>query len=180
MRPPLNHMKIRRESINHTFGMVRNAGQRPHQGWDLEAPVGTPVYAITSGTIKDVRDYGDYGKQVVLEFSNGEQTRYAFYAHLSSIIRMGGEAVQEGDLIGFTGKTGNASNLAADEDHLHFEIRDLPHAGKGLGGRIDPGRALGFEVYSCYETGVEPYGNFGSPAEVNQSRQPTPPWSSNP
>jgi murein DD-endopeptidase MepM/ murein hydrolase activator NlpD len=149
MRPPLVMMRIRQNSTKNIFGMVRNAGHRAHQGWDLEAKVGTPIYAVTDGIIRDVKNAGDYGHQLLLEFIFKGQTYYAFYAHLSGTLRRNGEQVCEGDLLGFTGNTGNASNLPRTQDHLHFEVRSLRQPGKGLGGRLDPGLLLGFGIYSC-------------------------------
>jgi murein DD-endopeptidase MepM/ murein hydrolase activator NlpD len=148
MRNPLDTMKIRRQIPNHTYGMVRNNGTRPHQGWDLSAPVGTPVYAITQGRIRDVREGGAYGVRITLEFQHDGRTLYAIYAHLSAVACADGQSVQEGDLLGFTGKTGNASSLPAADDHLHFEIRSRFDAGTGLGGRVDPGTLLGYQIYS--------------------------------
>jgi hypothetical protein len=47
---PLVSNMIRGRSVNNTFGMVRkhaNGGMKPHQGWDLEASVGDPVYLLS-------------------------------------------------------------------------------------------------------------------------------------
>jgi murein DD-endopeptidase MepM/ murein hydrolase activator NlpD len=169
--------------MSHTYGMVRDGGQRPHQGWDLEAPVGTPVYAIEEGKVVDVRPQGAYGKELTLEFTHNGQKRYAFYAHLSAVFPMEGDEVREGELIGFTGKTGNASNLPADEEHLHFEIRTRPHTGKGLGGHLDPGSVLGFGTLSCRTSSCESESPFGQslgqslfPAKEPVCRPPAAPW----
>ncbi len=148
MQNPLSTMKVRALSPRNTFGMVRttHGKPRPHQGWDLAAPVGTPVYAITSGLVRDVRDAGDYGIQISLEFQRDKQMMYAFYAHLSRVVCAEGQNVCEGSLLGFTGRTGNAKHTAP---HLHFEIRKgRLHPGTGLHGRIDPGEVLGYSVYS--------------------------------
>src|SRR4051794_18574789 len=122
MRNPLNVMRIRRQLPNNTFGMVRNQGTQPHQGWDLSASVGTQVYAVSDGLIREIRDEGAYGLQIMLEFQQGSQTLYAFYAHLSAVTCAEGQPVREGDMLGFSGKTGNAGTLPATDDHLHFEI----------------------------------------------------------
>lgn len=148
MTNPLQRMQIRDCLINHTFGMVRNGGARAHQGWDLAAPVGTPVFAIRPGRIVDVRDEGDYGVQVTLEFEHGPRLLYAFYAHLLSVRCAEGEPVGEGATLGYTGMTGNARHLSARESHLHFEVRTAPRPGRGLVGRVDPGEVLGFQAYS--------------------------------
>ncbi len=150
MQNPLDSMRIRGQLPNHCFGMVRNQGKRAHQGWDLAARVGTPVYAVASGRIRQIRDDGDdgYGVHVTLEFSHNGQTLYAFYAHLSGVACAEGQVVLEGDLLGFTGKTGNARNLPAADDHLHFEVRTLLWPKGGLNGRLDPGDLLGYQYYS--------------------------------
>lgn len=149
MGQPLKSMRIRQEQYNNTFGMVRNQGNKAHQGWDLAAPIGTPVYAIGKGVIEDVSNNGNYGLCLTLSFTRNGQRLYAFYAHLSFTYRVKGDQVSEGEVIALTGNTGNATNLPASENHLHFEIRTAPHVGKGLAGRMDPGSILGFGVLSC-------------------------------
>jgi len=126
LQDPLVFMRIRAEcKPSHKFGKVRNGGTRVHQGWDLEAKVGTPIYAVSDGTIEFVStlDQGAYGKQVCLKFAYGPKTYYAFYGHLSDVKVKAGDAVSQGDELGLTGKTGNASNMPVNEEHLHFEIR---------------------------------------------------------
>lgn len=148
MGKPLTSMVIRGCSLHHTFGMVRNGGTKAHQGWDLAAPVGTPIYAIRSGTIVDCGEDDGYGLQLILEFTHVGLPAYAVYAHLSRVLVGKKVLVKEGDLLGFTGRTGNAKDLPKSQEHLHFEIRMLlPRPGKGLSGRIDPGEVLGYEVY---------------------------------
>lgn len=149
MRKPLTIMKIRRELPNHGFGMVRNGGSKPHQGWDLQARVGTEVFAIARGTVASLGTSSTYGNYVILEFAHGNTTLYAFYAHLSTVLVSQAAPVEEGDLIALTGKSGNASNMSKQDEHLHFEIRTQPSLGKGLAGRVDPGEVLGYEYYSC-------------------------------
>jgi murein DD-endopeptidase MepM/ murein hydrolase activator NlpD len=95
-----------------------------------------------------MRDEGDYGIQITLEFLHSGRWLFAFYAHLSAVACAEGDIIYEGQQIGLTGRTGNAHNLHADDEHLHFEIREQARAGRGLGNRIDPGEILGYEVYS--------------------------------
>lgn len=147
---PLSAMSIRGEVRNHCFGMVRNGGTRAHQGWDLYAKVGTPVYAVSKGKIFHVGYHADYGNYITLSFTHNDVPYYAFYAHLSKITKGvgNGALVNEGDLIGYTGRTGNASKIPIAESHLHFEIRTIPNPGKGLTGRIDPAALFG-EFSAC-------------------------------
>lgn len=160
MVSPLQIMRLRSADIDPTldlassplggsFGLVRKLGHKPHQGWDLLAAVGTPVRAIADGEIVGVTALGDYGLQILLSVTNPHQppaTVYAFYAHLSLASVKQGESVEEGQVIGLTGRSGNALHTSP---HLHFEIRTFPWPGKGLPGRIDPGQILGYQYYSC-------------------------------
>jgi len=97
-----------------TWGAPRSGG-RSHQGVDMIAPRGIPIYAVTSGfaTFKTNRLGGN---AVSLLGDNGN--RY-YYAHLDSYV---GESriVFQGDVIGYNGDTGNAQ---FSTPHLHFEIR---------------------------------------------------------
>ena len=154
MNDPLDNMEIRRGKPNNGFGMVRNNGTRPHQGWDLWAPVGTPIYALADGIVEFVRvNSGDYGTQICTSFEDPQNPGnliYAFYAHLSQVYVTDKMWVTEGQMLGLTGKTGNASGFTSIEDeHLHFEIRTQVSPGRGLKGRVDPAKYLGYDLYSC-------------------------------
>jgi murein DD-endopeptidase MepM/ murein hydrolase activator NlpD len=128
------------------FGMVRNGGTKPHQGVDLYAKVGTPVFAVASGEIVRIRQkHMSYGQDILLRFLPDKQlaTRlglptdtplYVLYAHLSAIKAVLGK-VAKGDPIGATGISGNADQRYP---HLHFEIRTKIEAGFGLQNRINP------------------------------------------
>lgn len=122
------------------FGMVRknsNGTARAHQGIDLQAEVGTSVFAVEDGTIVGVNiGLNAYGFTITLKFGD----KYAFYAHLSSVLVKVGDAVTKGELIALSGCSGNAvgMNTIARGGHLHFEIRTKQNAGLGLAGRLDP------------------------------------------
>jgi len=157
MRNPLDRMRLRslygqhNESIqteHSTFGKVRNSGTRAHQGWDLSATPGTPVYAISNGIIchAQAADHsnhfdhkGNYGRHIVLWFDYDQKEFYAFYAHLQSVCVKTGDLVSEGDLIGLTGQSGlGASKLPLDQAHLHFEIRTIAKTNTGLKHHLNP------------------------------------------
>lgn len=89
---------------------------KTHDGLDIIADVGTPVYAAGNGTV----DYashsgGGYGRVVLIDHGYGYQT---LYAHLSKIVVGAGQQVKRGQLIGYSGKTGLVSG-----PHLHYEVR---------------------------------------------------------
>lgn len=123
------------------FGWVRKKGTKAHQGWDFAARDNTPLYAVTDGIIEyvDKVDDSNYGKSILMSFDgmNGQKL-YAFYAHINSNVVERYKDVKAGDLIGYSGSTGNAKGSNRWEQHLHFEFRSERWCGKGLEGRIDP------------------------------------------
>lgn len=111
------------------FGMRTHpilGGWRAHQGVDLAAPTGTPIFATSDGTVNRAQWQGGYGLFLELEHGNGVETRYG---HLSRLNVASGQSVRKGDLIGFVGSTGRSTG-----PHLHYEMRvngrpvnPLPH-----------------------------------------------------
>ena len=143
---PLERNRIRREVPNNAFGMVRNGGRKPHQGWDLEAAPLTSCYAVADGRITSNSESESYGKWIELEFKHPVfGTLYAVYCHLSASFVQRGRIVHRGDQIGLTGNTGNASTMTGADQHLHFEVRTVSgRVPAGLSGRIDPALLYGF------------------------------------
>ncbi|TVP61387.1 MAG: M23 family metallopeptidase [Nodularia sp. (in: Bacteria)] len=94
-----------------------------HSGVDLLAPVGSPVQAIAPGTIVFANDQGTYGQLVIINHSGGLQSRYA---HLGDIQVSVGEKVDQGDLLGTVGTTGEPTG---SQPHLHFEMRSSSDLG---------------------------------------------------
>ena len=97
-----------------TWGAPRSGGRR-HQGVDMLAPTGTPLQAVIGGFVSQ-RDNTLGGITISLQGDNGN--RY-YYAHLSAYEGEGGR-VEQSDVIGYVGDTGNAQYSVP---HLHFEIR---------------------------------------------------------
>lgn len=154
MRNPLDTMRIRGGIINNAFGRVRrnrDGSRRVHQGWDLYAPSGTTIYAVANGKVEfaEATDVGDYGKQICISFqdpiSEEPRTLYAFYGHLSRVDRSAGNngKIEEGDVLGLTGTSGNARGMTGGNQHLHFELRTVLRPGLGLAGRLDPSYLFG-------------------------------------
>lgn len=100
------------------FGAKRRNG-RLHAGIDIEAPVGSPVYAARSGMAFCGNVPTGYGKYVMIYHPDGYQS---LYGHLSGWGISPVKKVNKGDIIGFVGKTGNAASRDM-LPHLHFEIR---------------------------------------------------------
>jgi murein DD-endopeptidase MepM/ murein hydrolase activator NlpD len=131
---------------------------RNHDGWDLEAQVGTICFAVSRGEVIFVRNYGDYGLQVCASFHatvNGVRGEwFAFYAHLLSTFVKVGDKVHPDTPLGLTGKSGNAKNMSREEEHLHFEIR------KRGGQKVDPELIYGITPlwYPILRTGLWRWG----------------------
>jgi murein DD-endopeptidase MepM/ murein hydrolase activator NlpD len=169
--------------MNNTFGLVRNKGAKPHQGWDIMADIGTPVRAITRGKIVFAKDFGEFGNTVIMEFTHNGLRLYALYAHLSALFVKEGDTVPPGYMLGLSGKTGNAKEKGIPP-HLHFEIlRRLtfvagvprPRRGNvGLLDRIDPAEILGAEALSC-QHGDGSYRESERPRTSSSPAGPTPP-----
>ncbi|NJP68825.1 M23 family metallopeptidase [Streptomyces sp. ventii] len=95
-----------------------------HTGLDFQAPSGTPIKNIHSGTVTQAAWAGSYGYQVIVKLDNGTELSYS---HMSSMSVVAGQKVTTGDLLGNVGSTGNSSG-----PHLHLEVRP------GGGGAVDP------------------------------------------
>jgi murein DD-endopeptidase MepM/ murein hydrolase activator NlpD len=99
-------------SFTDTYGATRSGG-RAHQGTDLLAPHGSPVYAVVSGRVRTASSSLG-GISLYIDGDNGETY---FYAHNSSNVASNGQRVQAGDLVAKVGSTGNAGGT----NHVHFE-----------------------------------------------------------
>jgi murein DD-endopeptidase MepM/ murein hydrolase activator NlpD len=88
---------------------------RLHEGIDIAAATGTPIWAGAAGTVIYAGWLGGYGNLVVVDHGNGLATAYA---HASAILVSVGQSVAQGETISLVGSTGNSSG-----PHLHFEVR---------------------------------------------------------
>ncbi len=89
--------------------------RRRHNGVDLAAPTGTPVYATADGLIGRADWFSSYGLYISIDHGADLETRYA---HMSRLAVAAGESVKKGDLIGYVGSTGRSTG-----PHLHYEVR---------------------------------------------------------
>lgn len=86
-----------------------------HNGFDIIAPSGAPVYAAADGVVKEViKSRKGLGNVVVLDHENGYTTRYA---HLADVQAVRGRKVKRGAKIGHVGVSGNSF-----APHLHYEV----------------------------------------------------------
>lgn len=113
-----SRMPLEGASLTSGFGMRTHpvlGGRRQHQGIDLAAPTGTPVYATADGVVSRADWFSSYGLFISLEHGASMQTRYG---HLSRLAVAAGDTVKKGDLIGYVGSTGRSTG-----PHLHYEVR---------------------------------------------------------
>ncbi|HWG55596.1 MAG TPA: peptidoglycan DD-metalloendopeptidase family protein [Gaiellaceae bacterium] len=88
---------------------------RMHEGIDIAVGNGTPVVASASGTVIVAGWMGGYGNLVVVDHGNGVSTAYA---HNTSVVVGIGQTVAQGQLVAYSGNTGNSTG-----PHVHFEVR---------------------------------------------------------
>jgi murein DD-endopeptidase MepM/ murein hydrolase activator NlpD len=112
---PLRNVRVAR--VADTWHATRSGGRR-HEGQDLFAPSGTPVYSATHGFVIRIGDGGIGGNAVSVA---GAGRRIYYYAHLSRFapgLHVGDE-VTEQTILGYVGNTGNARTTPP---HLHFGV----------------------------------------------------------
>ncbi len=104
--------------ISSEFG-YRNSpftGRRElHQGLDISAPRGTPIYAPADGKVTFSGNDGAFGVTLTINHGRGITTRYA---HLQRYVAEKDQDVSRGQLIGYVGNTGRSTG-----PHLHYEVR---------------------------------------------------------
>jgi murein DD-endopeptidase MepM/ murein hydrolase activator NlpD len=104
--------------LTDTFNQTRD-GTRPHEALDIMAARGTPVLAASDGKVAKLFTSAP-GGLTIYEFDPSGTYAY-YYAHLdryaSGLVE--GRSLRRGDVIGYVGSTGNASE---DAPHLHFAI----------------------------------------------------------
>lgn len=154
---PLDDVRVTGEWAN-SPEFYAQFGQQGHNGIDLGAGVGTPVFAADAGVV-DFEGWGQNhpwmgsiaGICVILRHPWG----YTGYAHLSNTVIDRGQSISKGQLIGHSGATGVGTG-----PHLHFEtLPGNPNFGNGFAGRVNP-----------HTYGLEPRGGAPAPAPASNQR----------
>lgn len=87
-----------------------------HGGVDWPCPTGTAVHAADSGVVVIAKKLTySYGQYILIDHGNGLST---LYAHNSSLVVGVGDKVSKGQIIAYSGESGNATG-----PHVHFEVR---------------------------------------------------------
>lgn len=96
-----------------------NRGSKTHKGIDVGIPVGTPMYAVSNGTVavavgNQTHSKQSWGNYVKLKLDDGN---YVLYAHMNFVNVKVGDRVEMGDYVGDSGNSGDSTG-----PHLHFEF----------------------------------------------------------
>lgn len=106
---PTSYRKISAGYPNYSSGAY-------HGGVDWPCPTGTAVHASDSGVVVIAKRLTySYGQYILIDHGNGLST---LYAHNSSLVVEKGDKVSKGQIIAYSGETGNATG-----PHVHFEVR---------------------------------------------------------
>ena len=91
-------------------------GSTNHKGVDIGTPMGTPILAAKAGKVTWANWNGGYGNCIIISHGKGNST---LYGHLSGYNVKEGDTVTQGQVIGYSGSTGNSTG-----PHLHFGIME--------------------------------------------------------
>ena len=114
MKTPINGARL-----SSPFGMRKHpidGFNKMHRGTDFAAPMGTPIMASGSGTIKKAGWCGGGGNCVVIRHNSTYETIYAHMSKFAKGVKKGVRVVQ-GQTIGYVGSTGKSTG-----PHLHYEV----------------------------------------------------------
>jgi murein DD-endopeptidase MepM/ murein hydrolase activator NlpD len=114
MKTPINGARL-----SSPFGMRKHpidGFNKMHRGTDFAAPMGTPIMASGSGTIKKAGWCGGGGNCVVIRHNSTYETIYAHMSKFAKGIKKG-VRVTQGQTIGYVGSTGKSTG-----PHLHYEV----------------------------------------------------------
>jgi Peptidase family M23 len=108
---------VKKSQIANTWGAPRGDG-RSHEGQDIFAPKGTPIYSATTGYVVKIGE-DNLGGHTVSVIGDGGRKYY--YAHLDSYAPNleVGDYVTRNTVLGYVGSTGNADGTPP---HLHFGV----------------------------------------------------------
>ncbi len=86
-----------------------------HTGIDISTPQGSEVHATADGVVASAGWAGGYGRLLVIDHGNGLQT---YYAHLSRLLVIPGQAVRSNEVVALSGSSGRSTG-----PHIHYEVR---------------------------------------------------------
>lgn len=113
---------VSRDRLHDSFDERRGGGLRRHEAIDIMAPRGTPVRAVEDGHVAKL--FRSIAGGLTIYLFDPTETFSYYYGHLdryASGLQVG-QKVRRGEVIGYVGSTGNASE---DAPHLHFAVFQL-------------------------------------------------------
>jgi murein DD-endopeptidase MepM/ murein hydrolase activator NlpD len=146
MKTPINGARL-----SSRFGMRRHPIQgynRLHKGTDFAAPRGTPIYAAGDGVVEKAYRSPSYGNYILIKHSGTWQTAYAHMHNFASGMREG-RRVQQGEVIGYVGSTGNSTG-----PHLHYEVLQNGQAVDSMSVQVPTGKELDGDELSRYMAAI--------------------------
>ena len=129
----LEHDKMVTRYKHYAYGISEG-----HEGLDITIPVGTPIYAISDGTIcstysgNGVNNDEDYGNALIQTTKINGKSYRIIYAHLKNFVVKSGK-VTKGQLIAYSGMTGGTRI-----PHVHIDIRNTSSCSINSGSRVNP------------------------------------------
>lgn len=115
LRSPLHYRRIGSHFNYHRMDPILHK-IRPHLGVDLDAPIGTPVKAISNGIVVFCKQMRGYGNVMMIRYGNTYKTLYAHLEKFASYVKPN-KRVKEGEIVGYVGTTGWTTG-----PHLHFSV----------------------------------------------------------
>lgn len=101
------------------FGVINQTHKDGHKGIDMGAPKGTQVFPILPGKVKKVGVDPKGGNVVIMDHEYNNSTYKSYYAHLDTINCKIGDVLNQDDVLGTVGDSGNAKGRAF---HLHLQV----------------------------------------------------------
>lgn len=137
-------------------------GYNFHNGIDIAAPAGQPIYAAADGDVINTdRSDASFGNWVAVKHNistkSGSSQIITVYAHMTNFKVSVGQHLMQGDLIGYEGNTGNTTKKLYGPErgyHIHFGVYDA----EGFG--VNPGAYT--KIYGPYKV---PYGYTYNPMD---------------
>jgi murein DD-endopeptidase MepM/ murein hydrolase activator NlpD len=123
LNPKLFHFPLKDYVLTDDWGMRTNpitGTYKLHEGLDLAAALGSPVYAARDGTVLEIGEDAVYGKYIIVQHNDNW---VSLYGHLSEIDTVLKSSVKSTTIIGKVGTTGQSTG-----PHLHFEVRQYGKA----------------------------------------------------
>jgi len=102
--------------VANTWQADRDGGDRSHEGQDIFAAKGTPVFSGTYGYVRRISNTTLGGLNVMITGAGGRRYYYAHFDKVAEGLKVGQEVTVD-TVLGFVGSTGNAKTTPA---HLHF------------------------------------------------------------